>query len=810
MGLKIRHSGHFMRRRSLAGSTAFCALFAFFPAQPPAYGQGAQDNIANVAGVMRGGAITVQNGAGSRNAPMLLAADEIVYDRDGSSVTARGHVQIEYDGNKIVAQRVVYNQSSKRVMAYGNVEIVDAHGIKVYAEQIDLTDDLGEGFVNGLRAETPDNTRFAAESAERSGGQMTVFNHGIYTACEPCYAKPEKEIFWQFKAKRIIWNGATKTMRFEDSRFEIFGKPVAWFPVFEVADPTVKRKSGFITPGVTYKTKLGLGITASYFWNLAPNYDFTLSETGFTKQGFLTEGVWRHRLESGAYDMRFAHIYQNDRKAFDRDTIDSRQKNRYMAATNGHFTINPRWTYGWDILAQSDHNFSRTYNIDGYNSGVHRSQIYLQGLNNRNYFNMRFYHFEVQDDTRKRRSDGSRNPDERYSKQPWALPRIDYSYIPRESVLGGELKFNSNLQTIYRDKSDYGQTDWSGNNRVSRTRLVGMRGTSARLTGEMEWKRSLISDYGFIFSPMLALRGDGITMDNNGRYDDVRLRDNAFRGLATAGLEMRYPFLMSTQNSSHIIEPVAQIFVRNNEQYTGHLVNEDAQSFVFDATTLFSRDKFSGYDRVEGGTRANLGVRYSGDIVNGWSLYGLAGQSYQLGGRNSFSSADLTGVTADSGLERARSDYVGMLGANDGSGLFVAARGRFDREDFTIRRGEVEAQKQWKPLTLGARYAYIEKQPDYGYAKNREEVSLNGNYKFTSHWGVNAQTTYDIVSDTWVRAGTGLTYQNECFGLLFGYLQTRNPGESAVSHKWNFLLSFRTLGDIGSAKSMGGAPSFAK
>lgn len=796
MGFENKHSGRSGRRRALACGTALTALFAFLPGAFPAYGQ----DMSALTGDNKG-SILLKEEAGS-HAPMLLSADEIIYDRNGSSITAQGHVQIEYDGNKIVARRIVYNQQTKRVMAYGNVEIIDTHGIKIYAEQIDLTDDLGEGFVNGLRAETPDNTRFAAESAERSAGQMTVFNNGIYTACEPCYAKPAKNVFWQVKAKKIIWNGATKTMRFEDSQFEVFGKPVAWFPVFEMADSTVKRKSGFLTPGVSYKTKLGLGVTASYFWNLAPNYDFTLSETGFTKQGFLTEGVWRHRLQNGSYDMRFAYIRQEERDAFKRDTIDSRQTSRYMGATKGNFIINPRWSYGWDILAQSDHNFSRTYDLDGYNKGVHRSQIYLQGLNKRNYFDMRFYHFEVQDDTRKWRSDGSRNPDERYSKQPWVLPRIDYSYIPQTSVLGGELQFNSNLQTIYRDKSDYGQTDWSGNHNIKNARLVGMSGTSARLTGEMEWKRSFISDYGFVFSPIMALRGDGITIDQNRHYQDVNLRDDTFRGLATAGLEMRYPFLMATPNTSHIIEPVAQIFVRNNEQYTGRLVNEDAQSFVFDATTLFSRDKFSGYDRVEGGTRANLGVRYSGDIANGWSVYSLAGQSYQLGGRNSFASHDLTGVTADSGLEHARSDYVGMLGVNDGGGLFVAARGRFDRDDFTIRRGEVEAQKQWQPLTLGVRYAYIQKQPDYGYAKDREETSVNGTYKLNANWSVNGQTTYDIVSDTWVRAGGGLGYQNECFGMMFGYLQTRNPGKSAVSNKWHFLLSFRTLGDIGNGKTV--------
>jgi len=725
---------------------------------------------------------------------MLLSADELVFDRDVGTITARGHVQIDYDNNKVVARRVTYNQKTRRVIASGNVEIVDAKGVRVYAEEIDLTNDLGEGFINSLRAETPDQTHFAAESAERSQGQMTVFNNGVYTACQPCYDKPDKDVLWQVKARKIIWNGATKTMRFEDSQFEVFGMPVAWFPVFEMADPTVKRKSGFLAPGFGYKTQLGIGFTNSYFWNLAPNYDLTLSGTGYTKQGLLSQGVWRHRLENGSYDIRLGHIYQADRNAFNHWTPDQKQTNRFMAASKGRFDINPRWIYGWDIMAQSDRNFSRTYNIEGYNNDVQRSQIYLTGLNNRNFFDMRFYHFTVQEDLLKS------DPRERYSKQPWVLPRIDYTFIPDEAVFGGELKFNANLQTIYREKADYAFADWV-DNPLKTARLAGINGTSARLTGDVEWKRSFISEYGLVVSPIFALRGDAIGIDNNQSYDTISLRSDAFRGMATAGLEIRYPILFTAGNTSHIVEPVAQIFARNNEQYTGRLMNEDAQSFVFDATTLFLRDKFSGYDRVEGGTRANIGLRYSGDTDMGWSVYGLAGQSYQLAGRNSFASKDVTHVGADSGLETARSDYVAMLGVDDGNGMFLATRGRFDEKNLSIRRGEVDLQKQWEPLALGVQYAYIESQPDYGYALNRQEVSVRASYKLNDHWRLNADTTYDIISDTLVRAGSGFSYQDDCFGLIFGYLQTRNPGESAISHKWNFLLSFRTIGDFGNGAS---------
>ena len=112
---------------------------------------------------------------------------------------------------------------------------------------------------------------------------------------------------------------------------------------------------------------------------------------------------------------------------------------------------------------------------------------------------------------------------------------------------------------------------------------------------------------------------------------------------------------------------------------------------VFDATTLFERDKFSGYDRIEGGSRANVGVRYSGSYSNGWSTNALFGQSYQMGGTNSFAEPDLVNVGAYSGLETEKSDYVGLAGFTSPYGLSASVSGRFDEQTFEVRRAEAKA-----------------------------------------------------------------------------------------------------------------------
>ncbi|MDM7850595.1 LPS-assembly protein LptD [Pseudochrobactrum kiredjianiae] len=722
------------------------------------------------------------------DAKMLLQADNLIVDRDQNTVTAAGNVQIEYDGNRLVARQVVYNQKTKRMVAKGNVEIVEKDGNRIYSDEMDVTDDFRDGFVNGLRVETVDDTRFAAESAERSLGEVTTFNNGVYTACRACATDPDKPVLWQVKAKKIIWNGTKKTVRFEGGRFEMFGKSLFALPAFEIADPSTKRKSGFLFPSFMYKDELGFGVRGGYFWNLAPNYDITTYGTALSKQGFLSETEWRHRLENGTYNIRVAGIYQANPGQFSSDKVDAQERMRAMASSKGDFKINPRWSFGWDVIAQTDKNFSRTYKLSGYGSETLTSNVYLRGISGRNHLDINLYKFKVQEDV----LNGSENAVD--TKQPWVLPSVDYLYTVPGSVYGGELTITSNLQGIYRETSDI-----ILQNNIPRF-MRGIKGTSARLTTEAEWKRTFITEQGIIITPLLALRGDAIGISTN---DTLRtsdeIRSQAFRGMATAGLEVRWPILFSSTSMTQILEPTAQIFVRNDEPYAGRLPNEDAQSFVFDATSLFARDKFSGYDRVEGGTRANLGLRYSGNMNNGWSIHGLAGQSFQLGGLNSFAESDFVGAGADSGLEGKRSDYVAMLGMSNNTGLAFAARGRFDKDNLDIRRGEVEASHTGQIVQASVKYAYITKQPDYGFEENRQEVSLSGSTRFKENWRVFGSGTYDIVSETLVKAQSGLAYDDECFTYSMAYIQTRSPGQDKISHSVGFNISFRTLGEVGNS-----------
>lgn len=732
---------------------------------------------------------TGADGARAQNAAneekLLLSAEDLVYNRDKQIVTATGAVQIHYNGYRMVAQRVDYDQNSGRVMANGHIEMIEPSGNRIYAENLDVTDNFADGFLNALRVETTDNTRMAAESGERQNGDTMILNNGVYTACLPCAEKPGRAPLWQVKAERVVQNGKTRTIRLEKARLEIFGVPVAFVPAIEVPDQTLKRKSGFLFPRMSMTQNLGFGVTIPYYWAFSNHADATVSMSGYTQQGVLMEGEFRQRFDSGEHTLRIAGINQLSSEDFTPGTSDSRKDLRGLIATEGRFQINPRWAFGWSAMVQNDNNFARTYEIEGLSDTVQSNSVYLTGQGNRNYFDARAYYFNVQDADVDNRAE---------KRQAIVAPAIDYRYFAPESVMGGELSADLNFTSAWRSHADIV-------NVLGRDRFRGLEGSISRLTGEVEWKRSFTTPQGLVLTPILAARGDihGLDVTAPGGTYAGTFEDESViaRGMITAGLEARYPLLFSTSYGSHVFEPVAQIFVRPDEQYAGGLPNEDAQSLVFDATNLFDRDKFSGYDRIEGGTRANIGFRYTGSLDNGFTLKAIAGQSYQVAGLNSYASHDLVNAGANSGLEESASDYVAMVGVDMPNGLSLSGGARIDKDDFSLSRADTSVSYTSRRLQTSMTYTRIASQPDYGDPKDNDILQNTVSLRVNDNWSVFGATTWDINSSLMTRRGLGFSYADECMIFSMAYTDTRDAGnEKANDWSIGAKLSFRTLGDI--------------
>ena len=563
---------------------------------------------------------------------MILEADQLVYDFDHEMVIAIGNVQIYYAGYALDADRVSYDQKSGRLIATGGVRVLEPSGDLITTEKLDITDDFRDGFVGSLNLITTDRTRFTAQTAERRDGNLTIFRKGVYTACEPCLEHPDRPPLWQIKAARIIHDETEQTIYYENARLEFFGIPIAYMPVFFHPDPTVKRKTGFLVPSVSQSDVLGIGVTTPFFWNLAPNYDVTFSPTILSRQGLLMQAQWRHRMVNGSYSIRLAGIFQNDPEAFtskgtplsgDRDL-------RGSAGSEGAFRLSKNWSFGWDVDFTSDRTFNRDYRIPGAQAQELPSTLYLNGMSDRNYFSASGYYFRVQrEDTKEDLpDDGDPTTSDVYihddqSEQAFVHPVIDYNYVLNDPVLGGEVRFDSNLASLTRDASDIRHPPAPFG-----PYYAGVAGTFTRATSRASWKRRFVLAGGQLVTPFTYVQADADWIASDDPAAGLTDAGATARVMPAVGVEYEWPFLATFGSTTHTFGPKVQVIARPDEKRAGSLPNEDSQSLEFDDTTLFKWDKFAGYDRQEGGTRANLGFLYQGLFPNGASVDALVGRSY--------------------------------------------------------------------------------------------------------------------------------------------------------------------------------------
>jgi len=740
---------------------------------------------------------------------LLLESDDLVFDNDRGVVIARGNVQIGFGELSLIANEVEYDQRSGRLIAKGNVEIIEPNGNRIFAQEIDVTDDFRDGFISALNVTTPEQVRIAAESADRRDGQVTAFNNGVYTACKPCRDNPEKPPFWQIRAKKVVINNRTKTVEYEDASFEFFGRPVARLRRFSHADPSIKRKSGFLFPQTSESEELGFGTRIGYFFNLAPSYDLTAYGTYYTEQGFLGELEWRQRLANGSYTVRYAGIDQQESDEFTANTVDAVEDNRNAVMTSGLFDINERWQVGWNALFQTDNNFARTYELEGYDDRDIVNELYLTGIGEKNYFDLRAQDFLVQSRTLDFNSfiPGDQNFDD---QQATVLPVLDYNVVSGDEFQTGQISLDVNVTSVDRDTfqivnfsdpdAGVGIASLLTPSVADDERFTGLEGQTTRASAELEWKGSNITSGGIVLTGSASIRGDVISRNNDNlgtELNPLTSNDTLYRAMPAGMLELRYPQIAQTGETVHIFEPIAQIIVRPDEEEIGEFANEDAQSLVFDTSNLFRRNKFSGYDRIEGGTRANVGFRYSASFINGSTLTAVAGQSYQIAGENSFETGDLVNVGLESGLESDVSDFVASLQLDTKQGFGAGLAVRLDEDDLDLNRVETSLKYRNEDLRLSARYAFTEAQPLYRFDRDRNEVSSSASVRLTENWRVFGGITYEFEESDIISDKLGLEYLNDCFVFSVAYRNIDDDFSGrAKERRIDFSVGLRTIGNF--------------
>ena len=539
----------------------------------------------------------------------------------------------------------------------------------------------------------------AATRADRSSGNYTVFENGVYTACAPCKDDPKKPPLWQVKGARIIHDQTEKMLYFENAQLEFFGVPMAYLPYFSTPDPTVKRKTGFLMPGFSTVSTYGYGVETPFYWAIAPDYDATFNPRFTTRQGVLFQGEFRQRLMNGSYQIRAYGIDQLDPGAFAGQPGD--REFRGGVETKGQFALNDKWVWGWDGVLLSDYYFMSDYRLAQYRDPLGSflslpteaiSQLYLTGVGNRSFFDARtIYYLSF-----------SGNQDQ----VPVIHPVIDYSNVINSPIFGGEFSYKTNFTSLTRDTAAFDPITTRGKHPGTvPDRLCRSAGAAAGPMPAPRHTRHLHA--GDRRGAMAALVHRSGRPDLDAVCHPPRRRDQRLDFEPAGRFELppgrRHPgaardadgrprISLSLHQRSALGHHDDRADRADHHSSQRNLCRQAAQRRRAEHGVRRQQpvrvDKFSGYDRVEGGGRANVGVQATTQFDRGGSVNVLFGQSYQLFGLNSYAVPDVTNTGVDSGLQNARSDYVAQRQLFAEQNLHVQralARRRSDAERQSLR-----------------------------------------------------------------------------------------------------------------------------
>ncbi|MCF2514020.1 LPS assembly protein LptD [Sphingomonas sp. G124] len=666
-----------------------------------------------------------------------FSADEVTYDTNADVVSAQGQVRMERDGNYLAADRVTWDRKTGRVIAEGNIVVVNPEGDKLIGDHIDLTDTLRDGTVENLLLVLESGGRIAAVRGTRSETQTELVN-SVYTPCpvttdSGCPKNPS----WKISAARIVQDRTTGRIHFVGGRLTILGVTLPLLPIFAIGGGTqTGGYDGVLVPGIRINSNNGLEFNLPYYWRFDRNRDLTVTPHLYTGAAPALEARWRHLTSIGAYQVGGFVTYG---RVPDSDAVDinpeSRKGIRGYFEANGRFQLDPYWTVSSSLRAATDKTITRQYDItrdDRLRSFINAERISLDS-----YVSIEGWAFQ-----------GLRSTDKQ-DRIPFALPAIDARFR-FEDVLGGQVEVQANSLAILRlDGQD-----------------------TQRAFASARWDLRRLTPMGQEITFTALARADAYHTDESLKtpVDIYRGRDGwQFRGIGALAADLRWPLVGPLWGGTHRVTPRIQLVVTPQTDNMD-IPNEDSRSIDLEDTNLFALSRFAGYDRWEDGSRITYGVSWAFDRPK-WSLQADIGQSYRLTREPSL-------FPDGTGLTDRFSDIVGRTRVRFGSLVDITHRFRLDKDNLALRRSEVD-------LTVGTDLTYVQAaylrlnrdiSPTVEDLRDKEEVRLAGRWQVMRYLSVFGSTVFDLTGQAedplnladgfqQVRHRLGIIYEDECLEL---------------------------------------------
>ncbi len=732
--------GEARARRRPAVWAAFLLLAAGLPQGPSL----AQTNLLN------------PSGPATSNEPVTFTAEEVEFDQNADTVTARGRVEA-WQGLRVLRTDVfTYNRTTGVATAIGNVVLIEPDGQVLFADRAELTGGMRDAALEGLRGLLAENARVAANGGRRTDGRITDLARVVYSPCNLCPTNPDAPPLWQLRARIASLHSDEQRVRYRDAALELAGVPVLYTPYLSHAAPGAPRASGFLSPSFGVTRLLGFFYEQPYYWAIDDQSDAIFTAQAAAEQTGNLGVAYRRRFNNGIFtlDGSVGRLGGED--------VDQKGVGWHLFS-RGLFTLDETWRAGFDLNRTSSRDYLRAYRYGSPQTLT--STAYVEGFWGVEGYaraDTRFYQTILQ-------RAGS-------STVPRVLPfgYAEWAFAP--DSLGGRFTLDAQAYALTRDVGT--------NSRRAATRLHYELPLLGRF-GEVWTLRArtdLLAGYaqGVDQAPFFGPSGEDGTWTN---------------GNIRAAADVRWPLLRPAGAwGAQLLEPRIQFVTGPNTGRQLNIPAEDSLDFEFTDANLFELNRFTGRDRQEGGTRVDTAVRAAWLFPNGGQVEGLVGRSFRA-------SSEAV-MPAGSGLDKRASDWVARARVAPVPWFELMGRTRLDADTAEQRTWDVTGTVFADRGSLSVGYFGGDAPINNFYTRKRDEVSAGATLRLTENWRLGAHGRYDRALERPVLAGASLVYEDECLVFETRFARswaedTSTLREYAGGTMLLFRVTLKTIGDFG-------------
>ena len=716
----------------------------------------------------RGVAIPPPSTATSTNPDEVqFTADQLDYDYENDVVTASGEVRLNRRSDRLRADRIVWNRKTGKVVAEGNIVIVNPEGDAAYGDRIELTDTLKDGDVENMLVVLAAGGRIAAQRGRRENGVITVEN-AAYTPCAVTdSAGCPKEPSWKITARRVVYDPSKKRIRYTGARIAIFGFASVPLPAF--SHPVGGTSDdGFLTPDLRYDRTNGFQIALPYYFSFAPNRDLTVTPRVFSDTLPMLQGEYRALESFGAYRVTAYGTYSRRADDLTVPITPATSKNDFRGYLDavGRFQLSPEWSASASFRLTTDRTFLRRYDIS--RDDRLRNNLRVERIDADSYFSINAWAVQTV------------RASERQGFQPFVLPELDYRRRMDDGLLGGRFEFQLNTLALARSEGQDSQRAFAS----ARWDLRKLTNWGQEVTFTAYGRTDAYNTHDTLSTTVASYRGD---------------EGFQFRGIVAGAVDVKWPLIGELLGGTQRITPRVQVVAAPRLENLA-VPNEDARAVDLEDSNLFALNRFPGYDRFEDSTRFTWGIDYS-LYLPGFSVDANVGQSYRLSSRPTIF-PDGTGLT-----DRV-SDIVGRTVVRFRDFVSFTHRYRLDKDGLAFRRNEIDATVGSRSTYLQLGYLRLNRNigPSLEDLQDREEARIGARVQIARFWSVSGATLVDLTdrdedvlsqSDGFdpVRHRIGFQYEDDCLRLGLTWRRDyRDTGDARAGNNYLLSLAFKNLG----------------